>query len=50
MCYNTHELYAQIKYIVILYAAETYYNLSENELREIERVEEGFFKKIAQNF
>ena len=30
----------------ILYAAETYHNLKENELREIERIEETFMRKI----
>ena len=28
----------------ILYAADMYYNLKENELRQIERMEETFFK------
>ena len=32
----------------ILYAAETYYNLSEKELREIERIEEGFLRKLLK--
>jgi hypothetical protein len=30
----------------ILYAAETYYDLKEKELREIERIEETFMRKI----
>ena len=30
----------------ILYAAEMYYNLKEPELRQIERIEEGFLRKI----
>ena len=32
----------------ILYAAETYYNLKEQELREIERIEEGFLRKLMK--
>ena len=32
----------------ILYAAETYYNLSEKELREIERIEEGILRKLLK--
>ena len=32
----------------ILYAAETYYNLSEKELREIERIEEGFLRRLLK--
>ena len=32
----------------ILYAAETHYNLSEKELREIERIEEGFLRKLLK--
>ena len=32
----------------ILYAAETYYNLTEKELREIERIEEGFLRKLLK--
>ena len=30
----------------ILYASETYYNLTESQLRNIERIEEGFLRKI----
>lgn len=30
----------------ILYAAETYYDLKERELREIERIEEGFLRRL----
>ena len=30
----------------ILYAAECYYNLTENQLRRIERIEEKFLRKI----
>ena len=30
----------------ILYASEMYYNLKENELRQIERIEEAFLRKI----
>ena len=30
----------------ILYASETYYNLTEYQLRNIERIEEGFLRKI----
>ena len=30
----------------ILYAAEMYYNLKETELRQLERIEEGFLRKI----
>ena len=30
----------------ILYAADMYYNLKENELRQIERIEEGYLRKI----
>ena len=30
----------------ILYAAECYYNLTENQLRRIERIEENFIRKI----
>ena len=40
------ELYAQIQYISISYAAETYYDLEERELREIERIEECFLRKL----
>ena len=32
----------------ILYAAETYYNLIEKELREIERIEEGFLRNLLK--
>ena len=32
----------------ILYASETYYNLTENQLRIIERIEEGFIRKILK--
>ena len=32
----------------ILYASETYYNLTENQLRSIERIEEGFLRKILK--
>ena len=32
----------------ILYASEAYYNLTETELRNIERIEEGFLKKIMK--
>ena len=30
----------------ILYAAETYYNMKENELRALERIEESFIRKL----
>ena len=30
----------------ILYACEAYYNLKENELRQLERIEEGFLRKM----
>ena len=30
----------------ILYASETYYNLKETELRQLERIEEGFLRKM----
>ena len=30
----------------ILYACETYYDLKENELRQLERIEEGFLRKL----
>ena len=30
----------------ILYACETYYNLKENEMRELERIEESFLRKM----
>ena len=32
----------------ILYAAETYHNLKEKELREIERIEEKFMRKLLK--
>ena len=32
----------------ILYAAETYYNLKENELRALERIEENFIRKLLK--
>ena len=32
----------------ILYASETYYNLTENNLRNIEKIEEGFLRKILR--
>ena len=32
----------------ILYAAEAYYNLKENELRIIERIEEGYMRKLLK--
>ena len=32
----------------LLYACETYYNLKENELRQIERIEEGFMRKLLK--
>ena len=32
----------------ILYAAETYHNLKENELRELERIEENFMRKLLK--
>ena len=32
----------------ILYVSETYYNLTENNLRNIERIEEGFLRKILK--
>ena len=32
----------------ILYACEMYYNLKETEIRRIERIEEGFMRKILQ--
>ena len=32
----------------ILYAAETYYDLKEKELREIERIEEGFLRRLLK--
>ena len=30
----------------ILYACETYYNLKETEIRQIERIEEGFLRQL----
>ena len=30
----------------ILYACETYYNLTETQVRQLERIEEGFLRKI----
>ena len=30
----------------ILYACDMYYNIKENELRQLERIEEGFLRKI----
>ena len=32
----------------ILYASETYYNLTENNLRNIERIEETFLRKVLK--
>ena len=32
----------------ILYASETYYNLKETELRQIERIEEGYKRQLLQ--
>ena len=32
----------------ILYASETYYNLTENQLRNIERIEEGYLRKVLK--
>jgi hypothetical protein len=32
----------------ILYACETYYNLKEHEIRQIERIEENFMRKLLQ--
>jgi hypothetical protein len=32
----------------ILYAADMYYSLKENELRQIERIEEGYIRKILK--
>jgi hypothetical protein len=32
----------------ILYACDMYYNLKENELRQIERIEEGYLRKILK--
>ena len=31
----------------VLYASETYYNLRENELRSIERIEESFLRQLV---
>ena len=30
----------------ILYACETYYNLTETQMRQIERIEEGFLRQV----
>ena len=32
----------------ILYACETYYNLKETEIRQLERIEEGFLRRMFQ--
>ena len=32
----------------ILYASETYYNLTESQLRNLERIEEGLLRKILK--
>ena len=32
----------------ILYASETYYNLKENEIRQLERIEEGFLRELLK--
>ena len=32
----------------ILYACDVYYNLKERELREIERIEENFLRKVLK--
>ena len=32
----------------ILYASDMYYNLKESELRQIERIEESFLRKVLQ--
>ena len=32
----------------ILYACETYYNLKENEIRQLERIEEGFMRELLK--
>ena len=32
----------------ILYVSETYYNLTENQLRNIERIEEGYLRKVLK--
>ena len=32
----------------ILYACETFYNLKETEIRQLERIEEGFLRKLFQ--
>ena len=32
----------------ILYACETYYNLNENQIRQLERIEEGYLRKLFQ--
>ena len=33
----------------ILYAADTYYDLKETELRELERIEEVFLRKLLKH-
>ena len=32
----------------ILYACETYYNLKENKIRQLERIEEGFMRELLK--
>ena len=32
----------------ILYASETYYNLKESQIRQLERIEEGYLRKLFQ--
>ena len=32
----------------VLYGCETYYNLKETEIRQLERIEEGFLRKLVQ--
>jgi hypothetical protein len=32
----------------ILYASETYYNFTENQLRNIERIEEGYLRQVLK--
>ena len=32
----------------ILYASETYYNLTEQQIRQLERIEEGFLRRLFQ--
>ena len=34
----------------ILYVCEMYHNLKENEILRIERIEEGFMRKIMPNY